>query len=193
MSDWDALVNDEGLGMAVKYGADQLLPTVKYLESHFTSEPVYARKKAKHIIYANGKVGLLYPNYNHLDYQNSPNSKAHKDLVRKIGARALVLVKNEETCYLFQDREKYITGGTYKAGSMGAIQGRVSIVTKQEHQVAVWVEGTPGLEALWLKQRMRIDVRKEESRISGKLNIDGKTTIVDNMYDADYIIVATGA
>lgn len=198
MSDWDAKVNDNTLEAAVKYGADQLLPTVMYAESHFTSEPVYARKKAKHIIYANGKVGLLDPNYNHLDYQNSPNSKAHKDLVRKIGARALVLVKNEGNVLPIPKTGKkiYITGGTYKAGSMGADSRQSQYSDKQEHQVARLGGGDS-----WFWESSLVKA-KDENRISPergiteyleKLNIDGKTTIVDNMYDADYIIVATGA
>lgn len=198
MSDWDALVNDEGLGMAVKYGADQLLPTVKYLESHFTSEPVYARKKAKHIIYANGKVGLLDPNYNHLAYESTLRSQAHKDLVRKIGARALVLAKNEGNVLPIPKTGKkiFITGATYTAGSMGTTPRQSQYNNKQEHQVARLGGGDS-----WYWESSLVKV-SEADRISPErgikeylegLNIDGKTTIVDNMYAADYIIVATGA
>lgn len=198
MSDWDALVNDETLGDAVKYGADQLLPKVRYLESHFTSEPVYARKKAKHIIYANGKVGLLNQNYDHAAYENTLNSKAHKDLVRKIGSKALVLVKNEGNVLPVPKTGKkiFITGGTYTAGSMGADSRQSQYNNKQEHQVARLGGGDT-----WYWESSLVKV-KDEDRISPEigitsylddLNAENKTRIVENMYDADYIIVVTGA
>lgn len=198
MSDWDALVNDETLGDAVKYGADQLLPKVRYAESHFTSEPVYARKKAKHIIYANGKVGLLNSNYDHAAYQNTFKSQAHKDLVRKIGAKALVLVKNEGNVLPIPKTGKkiFITGGTYTAGSLGDESRQSQYNNKQEHQVARLGGGDS-----WFWESSLVKVN-DEDRISPErgiteyladLNMGDKTTIVDNMYAADFIIVVTGA
>ncbi len=198
MSDWDALVNDETLGDAVKYGADQLLPKVRYAESHFTGNPEYARKKTKHIVYANGKVGLLDPNYSHAAYQNTFKSQAHKDIVRKIGAKALVLVKNEGKVLPIPKTGKkiFITGGTYTAGSLGAESRQSQYNNKQEHQVARLGGGDS-----WFWESSLVKV-KDEDRISPErgiteylagLNLNGKTTIVDNMYAADYIIVVTGA
>jgi beta-glucosidase len=197
MSDWDAQVNDKSLGDAVKYGADQLLPSILYNENHFNSNPVYAKKKAKHILYANGKVGLLDPNYNHEAYKNSFRSNEHKALVRKVGAKALVLAKNDGNVLPIPKSGKkiFITGAKYNAGSMGSNPRQSQYNGQFEHQVARLGGGDS-----WYWESSLVKV-PDEDRISpergikeylSQLNVSEKTTIVDNMYTADYIIVVTG-
>jgi beta-glucosidase len=196
MSDWDALVNDASLGDAVKYGADQLLPKIRYGESHF-SNAVYARKKAKHIIYANGKVGLLDAAYNHEAYKSAFRSAEHKAVVRKIGAKALVLAKNDGNVLPIPKAGKkiFITGAKYIAATSADPQRQSQYNDKFEHQVARLGGGD---SYIWESSLVKVP---DEDRISPErgikdyltaLNLSGKTTIVDNMYSADYIIVVTG-
>ena len=77
---------------------------------------------------------------------------------------------------------------------MGADQGRVNIITNRNIRWLVWEAVTPGLGSSLVKvgEADRIS-RKRGLRISGRTEYRWKNRIVDNMYAADYIIVATGA
>ncbi|HEX2959693.1 MAG TPA: glycoside hydrolase family 3 C-terminal domain-containing protein [Chitinispirillaceae bacterium] len=192
MSDWNALVSDETLGDAVKYGADQLLPDRRYNESHFTNIKD-ARNKAKHIVYANGKVGLLDPSYNHVAFKDKFMGQDHRNLVRRLGAKALVLAKNTGNVLPLPKSGKkiYITGPTYEPGDRESQYGN-----KAEHQVARLGGGD---SKTWESSLVKVSADRRISPEQGikeylsALNVSGKDEIVTNIGLADYIIIACGA
>jgi beta-glucosidase len=190
MSDWNALVNSEEA--AVQYGADQRLPDRKYSEGSFTNI-THARNKAKHIIYANGKVGLLDPAYNHVAYQNTFMSQDKRNLVRKLGAKALVLAKNEGKVLPLPKVGKkiFITGPVYEPGTRESQYNN-----KAEHQVARLGGGD---SKFWESSLVKVPENRRISPEQGiteylkSLSVEGvRDTIVSNIGLADYIIVACG-
>jgi beta-glucosidase len=192
MSDWNARVSDETLGDAVKFGADQLLPDRRYNESHFTNVST-ARNKAKHIVYANGKVGLLDPSYNHVAFKDKFMGQDHRNLVRRLGAKALVLAKNTGNVLPMPKSGKkiYITGPSYEPGDRESQYGN-----KAEHQVARLGGGD---SKFWESSLVKVPANRKISPEQGikeyleQLNVSGKDEIVTNIGLADYIIIACGA
>jgi len=191
MSDWNALVNSEEA--AVEFGADQRLPDRKYSEGSF-SNITHAKNKAKHIIYANGKVGLLNSSYNAVDYQNSFMSQGKRDLVRKLGAKALVLAKNDGKVLPLPKAGKkiFITGPL-----VDIARPESQYLNKNEHQIARLGGGdSKGWESSLVKtpENRRISPEQGIMEYLKTLNVDGvRDTIVSNIGLADYIIVACGA
>lgn len=189
MSDWDAKINS--MANAVMYGADQLLPTVRYSLSDFSD--VTAKNKAKHIIYANGKVGLLDPGYNHYAYQSVFMSQEKRELVRRLGARAIVLAKNEgNTLPIPKTGKKIMITGP----DIDIDREQSQYNGKNEHEVTRLGGGDSyGWESSLVSppSERRISPSKGITDYINGLTLAGKNTITNSTYDADYILVAIGA
>jgi beta-glucosidase len=190
MSDWNALVNSEAA--AAQYGADQRLPDRKYSEASF-SNATYARNKAKHVIYANGKVGLLDPAYTPVAYQNTFMSQDKRNLIRKIGAKALVLAKNDGKVLPLPKVGKkiYITGPL-----IDIARPESQYLNKYEHQVARLGGGdSKNWESslVFTPDNRRISPEQGIKEYLKGLSVDGvRDTLVSNIGLADYIVVACG-
>lgn len=195
MSDWEAVVKSRT--NAVKWGADQLLPEKTQYDITEFQNISDAKNKAKHIIYANGKVGLLDPAYNRVAYTNTFMNQAKKDLVRKTGAKAIVLAKNDGNVLPIPKKGKkiFITGGKYTAPPVDINNPKESKYNGQyEHQMTRLGGGDA-----WKWESSLVNV-PEENKISPEKGIKdyltsigaGATTIATQMDSADYIIVATG-
>ena len=195
MSDWEALVNSKT--NAVKWGADQLLPEKHQFDITDFQNIADAKNKAKHIVYANGKVGLLEPSYNRFAFSDKFMTQDKRNLVRRLGAKALVLAKNDDNVLPIPKTGKkiFITGGRYTAPPSDQYNPKQSQYDGQyEHKMTRLGGGDA-----WNWESSLVNV-PESNKISPEKGItdylaslgNGASTIVTSMDDADYIIVATG-
>lgn len=174
MSDYSARVTD--IDESIKYGVDVLVPDrAGYTLSNFQKHDIsYAQMHAQNIVYANGKVGLLEPGYNHTAYSDLFKSKEHRDLVRKIGSRALILVKNEDNTLPIPKTGKkiFLTGPEIDETRLGG-------------------GDTFDWESSLVEAFIKISPEAGITELVNSLG-DGGTTIVNDKWEADYIIVAIG-
>ena len=177
MSDWDARITNET--ECIKYGVDVLLRyRGPYTVSNFSAiDASFVDNHARRIVWAMGKTGMLENGYNYTAYQSYFRSQEVKMLVRRVGSRGIVLLKNEGNVLpipktgatIFIETE----GGdmtTFRYG--GGFNGwESSKIVTNSSEVVTPKEG----------------IERYLQSVGA-----GATTIVTNKWQADYIICAVG-
>ncbi len=174
MSDYKARITS--VDESIQYGVDVLVPDRgEYTLSNFQSHDIkYAQMHAQNIIYANGKVGLLNSGYSHSAYSSQFKSQAHRDLVREIGSKALVLAKNEDN--------------TLPIPKTGA---KICLMGPEIDETRLGGGDTYTWESSLVNAFQRVSPKQGITEAVNSFG-SGGTTIVTDEWEADYIIVAIG-
>jgi beta-glucosidase len=170
MSDWDVRITDGDDDACIKYGVDVRVPEplgLHEVNSIVKWDKKYAQFHARNIIYANAKVGLMSPGYTRKWADNMRYNDAHAKLVRDVGARSLVLAKND--------------------GNVLPIPTGVKICLTGPKIDKCRTGGDPN-------DWGSMPLRRYTSPLKGITEVAKQkgVTIVDDMNAADYIVVAVG-